>query len=158
MRSRGLYDEAALLQGLESGRVAGALDVLPRNHRRQAIKAINSCNTNGWCTPHLGASTEAGTEVAREIAEQVDRVCRGQAGQQRQLTYTCISAAQLKVLRPYLDLGERMGAFLGQLDGKLNGIEIRVCGELTEQPIEPVTTAVLSGLLQSFAVAPDQLG
>ncbi len=74
-----LVDEAALLDALESGKVAGAgLDVLsqeppPADHPLlQHPRVI--------VTPHLGASTrEAQVAVAVHAAEEVARVLRGEA-------------------------------------------------------------------------------
>jgi D-3-phosphoglycerate dehydrogenase / 2-oxoglutarate reductase len=66
----GIYDEAALLRGLESKKIGGvALDVFVEEPPGQSpFFAFD----NVVCTPHLGASTdEAQERVAVEIAEQV---------------------------------------------------------------------------------------
>ena len=61
----GIYDEAALLAGLESGHLGGvALDVYPNE---PCTDSPLFQRTDTMCTPHLGASTEeAQIEVAVE--------------------------------------------------------------------------------------------
>src|SRR4051812_43445098 len=69
----GIYDEAALLRGLESGKIGGVgLDVFveepPKSEATRALLAHELVVS----TPHLGASTEEAQErVVLEIAEQV---------------------------------------------------------------------------------------
>ena len=69
----GIYDEAALVEGLKSGQIAGvALDVYPEE---PCTKSPLFGMPGVLCTPHLGASTEeAQTNVAVEAAELLDRL------------------------------------------------------------------------------------
>ncbi len=54
----GIVDEAALLRGLESGKVAGAaLDVFTSEPPKEHLKPLIA-HPNLVCTPHLGASTD----------------------------------------------------------------------------------------------------
>ena len=64
----GIFDEAALVEGLKSGQIAGvALDVYPEE---PCTKSPLFGMPGVLCTPHLGASTEeAQTNVAVEAAE-----------------------------------------------------------------------------------------
>lgn len=68
----GIVDEAALLRGLQSGKVAGAaLDVYSSEPPKEHLKPLLA-HPNLVCTPHLGASTdEAQVNVARDIAVQM---------------------------------------------------------------------------------------
>ncbi len=69
----GIYDEAALVEGLKSGHLGGvALDVYSEE---PCTNSPLFGMPNVLCTPHLGASTEeAQTNVAVEAAELLDRL------------------------------------------------------------------------------------
>jgi D-3-phosphoglycerate dehydrogenase len=73
----GLIDEAALLQALDDGRLAGAaLDVFEREPPQDLALARHD---RVVVTPHLGAQTaEAQDRVALEIADNVLAVVRGE--------------------------------------------------------------------------------
>lgn len=147
----GIVDEAALLDALNDGRVGGAaLDVLveeppPPDHPLvQHEKVI--------CTPHLGASTEqAQVNVAIAVAEQVrDFLLSGIVN--NTVNMPSISKEEYTRIRPYLELGEKLGRFQGQLcPGGIEQIEIEYSGGATELDCAPITVAVLKGLLESVA-------
>jgi D-3-phosphoglycerate dehydrogenase / 2-oxoglutarate reductase len=145
----GIVDEAALLQALESGRVAGAgLDVF----ETEPVPAGNPlvAHERVVCTPHLGAATEqAQLNVAIAIAEQVrDFLLHGVI--HNAVNMPSISKELAARIRPYLRLGEKLGRFHGQLcSGSIDSIEIEYAGEATQLPFEPITIAVLKGLLES---------
>jgi D-3-phosphoglycerate dehydrogenase / 2-oxoglutarate reductase len=66
----GVYDEAAVLRGLESGQIGGAAFDVYGEEPPGATALV--AHPNVVATPHLGASTEeAQLRVAVEIAEQV---------------------------------------------------------------------------------------
>jgi len=64
-------------------------------------------------TPHLGAATsEAQINVAIAIAEQISNyLLRGEV--QAAVNMPSVSAEVLQLLRPHLQLGEKLGSFLG---------------------------------------------
>lgn len=68
----GIFDESAVLRGLEAGRVAGcAIDVYPLEPPPEDARALLA-HERCICTPHLGASTnEAQVRVAVQACEQV---------------------------------------------------------------------------------------
>jgi D-3-phosphoglycerate dehydrogenase len=75
----GIIDEDALVQALQSKKIAGAaLDVFAKEPPGSC--ALLECD-NFICTPHIGASTkEAQVNVARAAAEQVrDYLLKGEA-------------------------------------------------------------------------------
>jgi D-3-phosphoglycerate dehydrogenase len=145
----GIVDEAALLEALESGRVAGAaLDVFekeppPPDHPLVAHERV-------ICTPHVGASTEqAQLNVSIAVAEQVrDYLLHGTV--RNAVNVPSISPELLEQVRPYLALGEKLGRFQGQLcPGAIEEIEIEYAGEVAELRVAAITVAVLKGLLES---------
>lgn len=73
----GLIDEAALIEGLQSGRIAAAaLDVFATEP--MISEALRSVGDRVLLTPHLGASTaEAQLKVAVDVAGQIADVLRG---------------------------------------------------------------------------------
>jgi D-3-phosphoglycerate dehydrogenase len=144
----GIVNEAALLEALESGQVAGAaLDVFeseppPGDHPLLQHEAV-------ICTPHLGASTDqAQRNVAVAVAEQVrDFLLTGVA--RNAVNFPSVSGEMLEEIRPYLLLAEKLGSFQGQLcPGAIDEIEIEYAGEVAELRVAPITIAMLKGLLE----------
>jgi len=145
----GIVDEAALLEALESGQVGGAaLDVFekeppPKDHPLVLHERV-------ICTPHLGASTEqAQVNVAVAVAEQVrDYLLSGIIG--NAVNVPSISREAYGLVRPYLELGIKLGRFQGQLcPGKIDQIEVEYLGDAATLDVAPITVAVLKGLLES---------
>jgi D-3-phosphoglycerate dehydrogenase len=142
----GIINEKALCEGIRSGRVAGAaLDVFeqepPVNSPLLELDQV-------ICTPHLGASTEeAQINVAVAVAEQVvEYLLRGLV--RNAINVPSVSAELLTHIRPYLHLAEKLGKFTGQLiEGGLAEVHLEYTGEVTQYGVEPVTAALLKGLL-----------
>ena len=146
----GLIDEAALKEGLEAGHIAGAaLDVFSQ----EPAKASPLFGTRGFvATPHLGASTtEAQVNVAIQIAEQMSEYLVS-GGVTNALNMPSLSAEEAPKLRPYMELAERLGSLVGQLEGKrLTGVAIEVAGAAASLNQKPVTGAVLAGLMRVYS-------
>ena len=143
----GLIDEAALKEMLEQGHVAGAaLDVFVE----EPAKASPLFGTPGFvATPHLGASTtEAQVNVAIQVAEQMsDFLIRG--GVTNALNMPSLSAEEAPRLRPYMELAEKLGSLVGQVEGRrLSGVAIEVEGAAAQLNPKPITGAVLAGLMR----------
>ena len=146
----GLIDEQALKEGLESGHVAGAaLDVFAEEPARQSPLF----GTPGFvATPHLGASTtEAQVNVAIQVAEQMsDYLTSG--GVTNALNMPSLSAEEAPKLRPYMQLAEKLGSLVGQLEGRrITGIAIEVEGAAAQLNQKPITGAVLAGLMRVYS-------
>ncbi len=146
----GLIDEAALYEALKEGRIAAAaLDVYEVEPPPQdfALRELN----NIVFTPHLGASTvEAQESVGIEIAEAIralllDGVIRNAVNMPN------VDKKTLEVIRPYLDLGEKLGVFLSQIaPNRCEELAINYSGRVSEVETAPVTRAVLRGYLRSI--------
>ena len=146
----GIVEEAALLRAIKSGKVAGAaLDVYetepPENVELLAHEHV-------ICTPHLAASTkEAQTSVALQVAEQVgdvimDKVIRNA------VNVPSVEPEVYRILRPFLDLAERMGRIQAQLsEGQLERITVEYRGDVTAHPTSAITAAVLKGIMETIS-------
>ncbi len=143
----GIYDEAALAEGLKSGRVAGvALDVY----------ATEPCTDSPLfglpgvvCTPHLGASTEeAQTQVATEAVELL--VAYLTTGAIRHaVNVASLDPKTLASLRGYLDVAHRLGILLAGLEpGGVRACRLQYRGEIAEKETKVLTAVFAAGLLQ----------
>lgn len=145
----GIYDEAALLRGLESGQLGGvALDVFVEEPPGQ-IPLI--ARDDVICTPHLGASTEEAQErVALEIAEQV--VAYLATGTiTNAVNVPSVSREVAPRLKPYVELARRLGSFLAQVDKMApQAIEVSCTGEPAELGLTSIASAAVAGVLSRF--------
>ncbi|MBE0598635.1 MAG: phosphoglycerate dehydrogenase [Desulfuromonadales bacterium] len=143
----GLIDEAALARVVIDGRVAGAaIDVFAKEppDPTNPLLALDEV----ICTPHLRASTvDAQVNVTVQVAHQiVDFLQKGIVV--NALNVPSISADLLTVIRPYVELAERLGCFQAQYFARrMQGITIEYAGSVTEHPTGPLTMALLKGLL-----------
>ncbi|MGA8224129.1 MAG: phosphoglycerate dehydrogenase [Candidatus Acidiferrales bacterium] len=142
-----LIDEAALAEALRSGQLAGAaVDTFaeepPKNSPLLSLP-------NLIATPHIAGSTaEAQEEVGTLIAQQVrDYLAEGLI--RNAVNMPALSAEQYRRLRPYLELGERLGALVAQASPSrsFSRIRIRYSGEPAELGVHVIRSAVLMGLL-----------
>ncbi|MBA3676699.1 MAG: phosphoglycerate dehydrogenase [Sphingosinicella sp.] len=146
----GLIDEAALKEGLESGQIAGAaLDVFVEEPAKQSPLFGTP---NFIATPHLGASTtEAQVNVAIQVAEQMSDFLNT-GGVTNALNMPSLSAEEAPKLRPYMELAQKLGSLVGQLEGRsISGVSIEVEGAAAQLNPRPITGAVLAGLMQVYS-------
>ena len=145
----GLVDEEALLEGLNSGKVAGAaLDVLEQEPPAGESGLVG--HEAVICTPHIGASTEeAQANVALQVAEQVGETLTDMPVRNA-VNLPSVDPEVYRTLQPYLELAERMGRIQAQLGtGQLKRITVEYHGEVTNHPTSPITAAVLKGLMET---------
>ncbi|KAI9764907.1 MAG: hypothetical protein M1840_007932 [Geoglossum simile] len=107
----GMIDEAALLEALESGHIAGAgVDVFttePPIADGTAAKLL--VHPRVVATPHLGASTvEAQENVALDVCDQVLEILRGGLPRAA-VNAPIILPEEYRRLQPFVELVERMG-------------------------------------------------
>jgi D-3-phosphoglycerate dehydrogenase len=145
----GIFEDAALLRGLESGKIGGvAVDVFVEEPPGVTDLIKHPLVV---ATPHLGASTEeAQLRVAVEIAEQV--VAYLTAGEiSNSVNVPAVPAEMAAVLGPYLVLARSLGEFLGQVETlSPRSIDVIFSGAIAELSVAPVVNAALAGLLGKF--------
>jgi len=142
----GIVNEKALCEALRSGKVAGAaLDVFEEEPtKNMELIALD----NVICTPHLGASTdEAQTNVAIAIAHQIAAYfATGEI--KGAVNFPSVSADVMALIRPYLDLAEKLGTFQAQLlTGAIQEVTIEYSGEILNHNVAPITVSLIKGLL-----------
>jgi len=143
----GVIDEDALADAVENGTIAGAaLDVFAEEPLGES--KLRDVTSNMVLTPHLGASTEeAQTNVAVDVAEQIRDVLLGLPARSA-VNIPGLNPDVLEQLRPFLQLGETLGNLVGQLaGGRVEELNVRLQGELTETESQPIVVAALKGLL-----------
>ncbi|MBX3181322.1 MAG: phosphoglycerate dehydrogenase [Polyangiaceae bacterium] len=149
----GVYEEAALVRGLDSGKVGGvALDVFPEEP--PGLSEIVK-HPKAVVTPHLGASTkEAQLRVAVEIAQQVVAYLT-EGTVTNSVNVPSVPREMATVLGPYVTLAERLGRFLGQVESiSPRSVELEFGGEVANLKLAPVVNAALSGMLAQFLEEP----
>ena len=142
----GVINEAALAAALESGHVGGAaLDVF--EHEPPTDSPLLAA-PNVVLTPHIAGSThEAQLQVALDVAEQVIDVLNGRLARYA-INTPIIAPKDLEALTPYIDLAERLGRFLTQLEpGMLDRLELTAQGPISELDLTYLEAAALKGLL-----------
>jgi D-3-phosphoglycerate dehydrogenase len=103
-------------------------------------------------TPHLGASTtEAQEGVAFTVAEQMrDYLLTGAL--RGAVNVPALGTRELTVLRPYIELAEKLGRFQAQLlDTAVREVKLEFAGEIVELNAAPVTRSFLAGLLRDVS-------
>jgi D-3-phosphoglycerate dehydrogenase / 2-oxoglutarate reductase len=142
----GIIDEHALLEAIQTGKVAGAaLDVFeqepPGNHPLFDLPQV-------IVTPHLGASTvEAQENVAIDVSEEILHILRGEPFKNA-VNLPSIPVELQEKLAPYQTLAESLGRFIAQAaPGALHTVTVTYSGELTELDTAPLTRMIIKGAL-----------
>ncbi len=144
----GIIQEQDLYDAIKSGHVAGAaLDVyetepLPKEFPLRDLPQV-------IMTPHLGASTEEAQEnVGIEVAEAItDYLVHGAV--RNAVNLPNLDAKTYALVKPYLNLGEKLGRLLAQLAPKRNErLVITYGARATEMPGDPISRSVLKGFLE----------
>ena len=145
----GLVDETLLDEAIKSGKVAGAaLDVFSSEPPDKSLALL--ANPKVVLTPHLGGSTrEAQVDVAVEVADEVMAVLSGGAARYT-VNVPSVPAEVREALGPYIPVASTMGRIAIQLaDGQLQGVVLRVSGDIANLDTSLLGAAVLAGILGS---------
>lgn len=146
----GIISEKDLYDAIKSGQVAGAaLDVyetepLPAEFPLRELPQV-------IMTPHLGASTEEAQEnVGIEVAEAItDYLVHGAV--RNAVNLPNLDAQTYAVVKPYLNLGEKLGSLLAQVAPKRNDrVMVTYGGKAAQVPTDPITRSVLKGFLAAI--------
>ncbi len=146
----GLMDDNALVAALKEKRVGGvAIDVFEKEPTTQSPLFEFS---NVIVTPHLGASTtEAQVTAAKDVAEQVVEVFRGEPARYA-VNAPFIPATTLAMLVPYCRVANLLGKLVHQLaEGQVNSIHIKYDGEISNHDTNVLKAAVIGGLLEGLS-------
>ncbi len=151
----GIVKDEDLIWALETGKLAGVgLDVYsvepPPYEFIEKLKKF----PNVSLSPHIGANTyESQENVAVIIAQQVVKALRGQTVEYA-VNAPFPDLSVLTLIKPHLDLAERMGKFLVQwAEEGIREVHIEVRGDIAEH-FHPVASAVLMGILKEVVDFP----
>lgn len=144
----GIYEEAALIEGLKSGKIGGvALDVF---ETEPCTDSPLFGMPNVVCTPHLGASTEeAQTQVAIEGIHLLINFFK--TGEIRHaVNVAALDPKTLESIRGYLDVGHRLGRLMSQWHvGSISSVKLTYRGEVCNRDTKLLTAAFCAGLLET---------
>jgi len=146
----GLIDEKALVKAVAEKRVAGAaIDVF---EKEPVTESILFEEDNIIVTPHLGASTaEAQVLAARDVAEQIVEVFRGQPARSA-INVPYIPSETLTALAPFMGLASMVCKLVYKLaEGQGKSIRIKYGGDIANYDTNALKAAVLGGLLEGIS-------
>ncbi|KAL2692147.1 hypothetical protein Neosp_002553 [[Neocosmospora] mangrovei] len=157
----GVYNEAALIKGLDEGWIAGAgIDVWSTEPLApDSIAAQLSKHPKVVATPHLGASTiEAQENVSMDVCTQVLEILRGGLPTSA-VNAPIIMPEEYRKLQPSVKLVEKMGRlytqhFARHKGGMMGGrrFELIYHGDLASMSnTKPLFAALVKGLVSSFS-------
>ena len=145
----GIIDAEALLEALESGKVAGAaIDVWTSEPPASDVEAKLIAHERLLGVPHLGASTEEAQEqVALDAASQLVEALSG--GQIRNaINAPGFDQVLGPLLRRYAALAQRMGTILASITpGAIQHVRVVYRGDISSENVSVLTTYLTLGLV-----------
>ncbi|WP_269623368.1 phosphoglycerate dehydrogenase [Prochlorococcus marinus] len=146
----GIINESDLAKALDADVIAGAALDVYADEPLPGESSLLQVKNNLILTPHLGASTvEAQQNVAIDVAEQIRDVLLGLPARSA-VNIPGLSAEIMDSLKPHLQLAETLGVLANQVSGgQIQKVEVRLQGEFSKHPSQPLIIATLKGLLSS---------
>lgn len=147
----GIIDPPALLEGLESGKVAGAaIDVWTSEPPESEVEKKLIAHERVLGMPHLGASTEEAQEqVALDAASQLVDALRG-ASIRNAINAPGFDQALSPVMRLYAMLAQRMGTILAAVTpGAVQHARVIYRGDVSGENVAVLTTHLTLGLVSA---------
>jgi D-3-phosphoglycerate dehydrogenase len=142
-----LVDEAALADAIESGHVSGAaIDVFDKeptvDQRLQMLPQV-------LATPHIAASTREGQELVGVETAAALRDFLRDGVIRNAVNVPSLAPEDFTRLQPFTALGERLGAFLAQMnDAHARTLSVRYYGDLSRGRNDVIVNAVLVGFFR----------
>jgi len=140
-----LIVDAALAEGLKSGKVAGAaLDVF---HKEPLKDSVYFNLPNVLLSPHIaGATDEAQEAIGIQLAMQVrDYLKLGVV--QNAVNLPSLSHEEYIEVAPYIEMAERLGQFLSHgTPGALETIQITYTGRIAQGKTDLIRNAAIAGI------------
>ena len=145
----GIINEAAMLEALESGKVAGsAFDVWSEEPPNDETLKKLIAHPKMIVTPHLGANTfEAQTNVAVDVSREIINLLEGKPVENA-VNIARFDPDLMAQMRPFMTLAELLGDFISQLAPENPGkVSFNYTGKLAAHDCMPITVAGLASLL-----------
>ena len=140
-----LIVDAALAEGLKSGKIAGAaLDVF---HQEPLKDSVYFALPNVLLSPHIaGATDEAQEAIGIQLAMQVrDYLKLGVV--QNAVNLPSLSHEEYLEVAPYIEMADRLGRFLSHATpGPLENIQITYSGRIAQGKTDLIRNAAIAGI------------
>jgi D-3-phosphoglycerate dehydrogenase len=105
-------------------------------------------------TPHIAASTREGQELVGMETMAALRDFLRDGIIRNAVNFPSVSAEEFNRLKPFLDLGERLGHFIAQMnEGRVKALGVRYYGDLAVGRADMIANTVLVGLFKPMLEA-----